>query len=385
MRWGLGFILFVASVAHSAAPSPLELEAKIALGEVHGRIDHLAFDPARQRLYVAELGNDTVGVVDLKSHSALHNISGMKEPQGIGYVPSTDTLYIANAGDGTVRLFQGADLVPAGQIPLGDDADNVRVDDASHRLYVGYGSGALAVIDTASRKKIADVPLKAHPESFQVDSKGQRIYINVPDASRIAVVDRAIGKEVASWPTNSYQSNYPMALDPIRGHVIAVFRHPAVLAEFDDKSGRIVSSTETCGDSDDVFVDAKRDQLYVSCGEGFIEVFARNGEGYRTLGRTATALGARTSLFAPSIDRLFVAVRATQGAPASIWVYRPTASPSEAPTVGPVRDPGNVVFVCEQGSVKSLMASLYFNARAQERDLRYRSIARGVTPDAAVP
>jgi len=153
----------------AAESAALEIESKIPLGDVRGRIDHLAVDLHRQRLYVAELGNNSVGVIDLKDRKAIRTLTGLAEPQGVGYVPSTDTLYVANAGDGSVRLFQGAQLTAAEQIDLGDDADNVRVDDATHRVLVGYGSGALAVIDTDTRAKIADIRLKGHPESFQLD------------------------------------------------------------------------------------------------------------------------------------------------------------------------------------------------------------------------
>ena len=126
---------------------PLQLEAKISLGEVRGRIDHMAIDLARQRLFVAELGNDTVGIVDLKNEKVIRTMGGLKEPQGVGYLPSTDALYVANAGDGSVRIFSGADYAAAGQIDLGEDADNIRVDSAANQLLVGYGNGGLAVID----------------------------------------------------------------------------------------------------------------------------------------------------------------------------------------------------------------------------------------------
>src|SRR6202140_5833467 len=139
--------------ARADSTPPLVLESKIPLDHVRGRIDHLTADIARQRLYVAELGNNTVGVVDLKNHAVSRTLSGFHEPQGIGYEPTTDTLYVANGGDGTVALFQGPELTPAGKISLGDDADNVRVDAATHRVLVGYGAGALAVIDAMSRKK----------------------------------------------------------------------------------------------------------------------------------------------------------------------------------------------------------------------------------------
>jgi YVTN family beta-propeller protein len=304
-------------------PHPLSLEAKIPLGQIKGRIDHLAMDATRQRLYVAELGNDSVGVIDLKDAKSVRTITGLREPQGIGYVPSSDTLYVANAGDGSVRLFHGAELTPIGQIALGEDADNIRVDDAAHRVFVGYGSGSLAVIDTTSQTKIADIKLKAHPESFQLERGGQRIFVNVPDAQQIAVVDRSANRQVASWPTNGLRANYPLALDESGGQVLVVFRHPAKVGAFSMNDGRLLSASATCGDSDDVFVDSKRRRVYVSCGEGFIDVLEPRAEGYASVERLPTSPGARTGLFVPAMDRFFLAVRATSTEPVAIWVYRP--------------------------------------------------------------
>ena len=167
--------------ARTASP-PLVLESKIPLGEVIGRIDHLGIDLKRQRLFVAELGNDSVGVVDLAAGRVLRTISGMSEPQGVAYVPFADSVYAANGGDGSVRVLRGEDLAPIGHIELGDDADNVRVDAARKRVLVGYGKGALAAIDPVSLSKTADIRLKAHPEGFQIDETGTQVFVNVPDA-----------------------------------------------------------------------------------------------------------------------------------------------------------------------------------------------------------
>jgi YVTN family beta-propeller protein len=241
----------------------------------------------------------------------------------VGYVAATDTLYVANAKGGAVLLFRGEALAPAGRIDLKDDADNIRVDADANRVYVGYGSGALAVIDPATQTALANIPLKAHPESFQLDPASSRIYVNVPDAHQIAVVDRAAQKQVAAWQVPEAGANFPMALDTEGKRVLAVFRHPPLLVALDAKSGRVAAKLGTCGDADDVFVDAKRKRVYVSCGAGYIEVFAAGGDGYTSIARLPTASGARTSLFVPALDRLYLAVRATASEPAAIWVYRP--------------------------------------------------------------
>jgi YVTN family beta-propeller protein len=319
-----GFVLLASATAfaQSGDKSPLKLEAKIPLGNVSGRIDHMAVDLKRQRLFVAELGNDTVGVVDLPNHSVIRTIPGLSEPQGVGYEPSTDTLYVANARDGSVQLFDGTDYKATGRIELGSDADNIRIDAAAKRVVIGYGGGALAIIDPATGSKLSDIPLKAHPESFQLDPDSGLAFVNVPGARAVAVVDRTIGKQVAAWPMDR-SGNFPMIMDRARGQILLVFRGPPMLAAFSMADGKPVATAETCGDSDDVFVDAKRGRIYVSCGAGYVDVFEANGSAYRKMARVPTAPGARTSYFVPELDRLFVAVRASTAVPAAIWVFRP--------------------------------------------------------------
>ncbi len=311
-----------ATSAQAEENGPLQLEAKILLGKVRGRIDHLAVDLKRQRLFIAELGNDSVGVVDLASRSVMCTISGLNEPQGVGYEPTTDTLFVANARDGSVKLFDGNDYKAKGQIELGSDADNVRIDAAAQRVIVGYGDGALAIVDASSRKKVRDVPLKAHPESFQIEPETGRIFVNLPDAHAVAVMDSHSGKQLANWPMDK-GGNFAMTVDYNRNRVLLVFRSPAELAVLSSTDGKPVAKAETCGDVDDLFIDAKRERVYVSCGTGYVDVFEIDGATYRGTARIPTATGARTSLFVPEMDRLFVAVRAGFAGSAAIWVFKP--------------------------------------------------------------
>jgi DNA-binding beta-propeller fold protein YncE len=308
--------------AHAAETAPLTVEATISLGDVPGRIDHLAFDPARLRLYVAELGNNSVGVVDLKAGRVLQTLRGLDEPQGIGYDPVTDAIYVANGGDGSVRVFSGADYQLLGSIALGADADNVRVDAAAHRIFVGHGPGGIAVIDATTRRRMADIPVGGHPESFQLEPGGPRLFVNVPDAGRIAVVSREPQPLATGWPTGDVRANYPMTLDAASQRLIVVFRRPARLRAYDWNSGRVTADVAACADADDVFVDALRRRAYVICGEGRVETLDAAGQ-YAHLGSLPTAVGSRTGLFVPELDRLFVAIRASRNEPAAIWAIRP--------------------------------------------------------------
>lgn len=307
--------------APQPAEPPLQLEGKIPLGAVRGRIDHMALDAERHRLFVAELGNGSMSVVDLEARKVVQRLGGMKEPQGIGYLRASDTLFVANGGDGSVRVFQGPEYAASGRIELGDDADNVRIDAAAGRVIVGYGGGALALIDPASHSRVADIRLPAHPESFQLDPASNSIYVNVPNRRAIAVVDREAGKQVASWPMSAGAANFPMALDAEARRVLVMFRSPARLGVFAMQDGAQVAVTEACGDADDLFLDATRHRIYVSCGEGAIDVI--DAQTYRRIARIPTVAGARTSFFAPELDRFMLAVRAAAREPAAIWLYRP--------------------------------------------------------------
>ena len=303
------------------APSPLVLERTIPLVGVSGRIDHLAIDTDHQRLFVAELGNGSVEAIDLASGRSLGRITGLDEPQGLGYLRKRDELVVATRGDGTLRFYRAADLTLEGSVKPGEDADDVRVDPGSGRVLVGYGH-ALALIDPSARRLLRSIPLPAHPEGFQLE--GDRAFVNLPGAGAVAVVDVANGHEVARWPNPGPRFNFPLASDGEGRRIAAVYRFPARLVLFDAGSGKVEQALDTCGDADDTFFDLGRGRLYVVCGAGAVDVFERRPPGYRPLARVSTRGGARTGLFSATLDRLYIAARAGGfGQPAAILVYRP--------------------------------------------------------------
>jgi DNA-binding beta-propeller fold protein YncE len=314
-------------VSLQAAPTqaPLALVGTIDLPRVEGRIDHLAVDTGARRLYVAALGSNTVEVLDLKNGNHLKSLSGFREPQGIAFLPDAKLIAVANGqGDG-LQFVDANDFHPTTAVRLGDDSDNVRYDPAAKRLFVGFASGALAAIDPANGKVLGEAKLAGHPESFQLERSGSRVFVNVPTANQIAVIDRAAMKVVATWPVVAATSNYPMALDEANHRIFVGCRRPAKVLVYDTTTGKESSSFDIVGDTDDLFYDAARKRLYVSGGEGYIDVFQeQDGGRFTRVAHTATAAGARTSLFVPDQSRLYLAVphRGTQKAEIRIYEAR---------------------------------------------------------------
>jgi DNA-binding beta-propeller fold protein YncE len=281
----------------------------IPLDGVEGRIDHFGLDAKGKRLFVSALGNDTVEVVDLTAGKVTHHIRNLRAPQGIGFAPEPNRLAVANDKDGSLRLYDGTSLLETVTVELKDDADNVRYDAVSRRFWVGYGDGGLAAIEPESGKQTANVKLDAHPESFQLETKGKRIFVNVPGAGQVAVVDRESGTLIAKFAPTEASANFPMALDEADHRLFIGCRRPAKLLVLDTETGKTVAALDIVGDTDDLFYDAAKKRIYVSGGEGRVTVISQtSADVYNVAGQVATAPGARTSFFVPETEALYVAV-----------------------------------------------------------------------------
>jgi len=322
----LAVILLVgAGAAVAAQSSPLVLKSVIPLPNVEGRIDHLAFDGSRGRLYVAALGNNSVEVTDTVNGIHVTTLPGFHEPQGIAVVPGNaidpaNAIAVANGNSGTLQIIDTLSYQTRRAVSIGGDADNVRYDQAAKRLYVAY-EGGLAVVDPATGQVVQRIAIPGHPESFQIERDGSRVFVNLPDTAKIVVADRKTGSVVAQWPETP-RANYPMALDESTHRLFVGYRQPATMVVYDTATGKAVATAPIPGDTDDLFYDSARKRLYVIGGEGYVDVLQRNGsDAFKRVARIATTTGARTGLFVPEQNRLYVAVphRGTQFAEVRVY------------------------------------------------------------------
>jgi len=319
---GLLFVLLIAVSAKGQGATVLRLEKEIPMPGVEGRIDHFSVDVSGQRLFVAALGNGSVEVLDVRPGKRSAEIQGLKEPQGVFYDPNTGQLYVASGGDGKLHIYNGKSLKEQATLEFGNDADNVRRDPQTGDIWVGYGDGGIGIVKGVGQK-VGSIGLGAHPESFQFSENGDRAYVNVPNKFGVIVIDRQKRAVASRWGLGASLANYPIAIDDTSRRLFVGCRLPARLVVLDVTSGRIVAELGTVGDADDVFYDKGRRLVYVIGGEGAAEIFRqRDPDHYERIDRVSTASGARTGLFVPSLDRLFVGVPHRGSQAARVLVYK---------------------------------------------------------------
>jgi DNA-binding beta-propeller fold protein YncE len=311
----------------------LSLETHISLPNVKGRIDHFSVDVKGQRLFVAAVDNHTVEVIDLKSGRRIHTITNLAEPQGVFYDPPTNRLFVACGLDGATKVFDGSTFQVLATAKFPDDADNIRYEERSKAVIVGYagakqlrkreeGTGGLGFLDLEG-KKTGDIVIDAHPESFQLERFGTRLFVNVPEKREIEVIDVAKRSLLARWPVAAGESNFPMALDEAGHRLFVGCWKPPQLAVFDTETGKQVATREIAGSTDDLFYDSSRHRIYVLTSKGFLELFEQKDPDHCNLiARYPTPPRSQTGLFVQEWGKLFVAAPAQGEGSAEVRVYQ---------------------------------------------------------------
>ncbi len=308
--------------APATRTQPLQLIQRIPVPGVAGRIDHFTAFPKRRLLIFAGLGNNSVEIVNTFEAKVVHSIKGLNEPQGVLYVPEFDKIFVANAGSGKVNVYDGKTYALRKSIDLGEesDTDNLRYDEATKRVFVGI-VGGIAMIDAATEAHV-DKDLKGsggHSESFQLEKKGSRVFVNVPDDGNVNVIDRKTGA-LAKWELNGAKANYPMALNEDDHRLFVITRRPPLLVVLNTDTGKEVARVPVGGSCDDVYFDAERKRIYALGGEGFISAVQQNDpDHYALSANIPTTVGVRTGIFFGT--SLYVGVPASGLEPAQIWNY----------------------------------------------------------------
>jgi DNA-binding beta-propeller fold protein YncE len=307
-----------------ASAAPLMLVRGIPIGPVAGEITDLELDYANQRLFALEADSGTIAVIDLPTGTVSQILRGLQAPRGLAHEPPNSQLYVA-LGDGKLAVLQGVPLRRTATVNIGSNLGRPYYDASSTQVYLGYGRRAIGVIDTAHNRTLPSIGLDGEPGPLAFENLGTRLFAGAVGEARILVADRAAGKQLGSWSTGKSSDAAALALDEDAGLLVVAFRQPAGLAWFDPTGGNLRGRTEACTEAAKLIIDSLRTRVYLTCGEGQIEIFQRGAAGnYSRIGAIDTQPGATAALLAPAGDRLYLAVPSAAGRGAEIRIYAPS-------------------------------------------------------------
>ncbi len=306
----LGVVLTSLLLASPApAAEPLELVQTIVLKGKAGKLDHLALDAKRERLFLANTVNGTLDIVDLKAGKLLKQIPGQTGIQGIAYAADLDRVFVGLGGGGLCNVFSGDEYKPLKTIKFSGDADNTRYDPATHLTFVAHDEKALGIIDAKSYAVSPDLKLPGAAEGFQIEAGRSRLYLSIPNPSQVLVIDTVKKEIVEKYPVKMASAAHPLALDEANKRIFIGCRTEPMVVVMDSDTGKEVASVGIPKDIDDLYYDSKRKKLYASCGDGFLTVIKQvSADKYELEEKIATVKQAKTSLFDAESSRLYLAV-----------------------------------------------------------------------------
>jgi DNA-binding beta-propeller fold protein YncE len=316
----LTLLALTALAADGQERPPLERIAVIE-SKGMGKLDHVCVDAKNARLFLANTGNNTLDVMDLKTNKLLKQVAGQNKIHGIAYVAELDRLFVGN-GEGVCNVLDGKDftLLKAHKVK---GADNVCYDPRTHHVFAA-GDEMVAVIDAKTLELVASVKIPGSPHGVEVASKHPRFYINTGPPSQVVVIDTNSNEIVARHMLPADKSIAPLALDEANNRIFVGSRNKPRVAVLDLESGKEIASV-TIGDNvDDLFYDAKAKRIYASCGGGTIAVIRQiDADRYEALTNVTTVKGAKTSTYDAGAQRLYLAVPRQEGKEGpEIWVYQ---------------------------------------------------------------
>jgi DNA-binding beta-propeller fold protein YncE len=313
----------LAGLSPAAEPSALDLVQTIVLKGKSGKLDHLALDAKRDRLFLANTTNGTLDVVDLKAGKLLKQIPGQSGIQGVAYAADLDRVFVGLGSGGLCNIFDGADYKPLKTIKF-PDTDNVRYDPARSQVYVAHAEKSLGVVDAKTYAVKADIKLPGAAEGFQVMPNQPRLFLIIPSPSQLVVIDPDKREVIATHPITKATNGHPIAIDDANHRLFVGCRKEPMVVVMDTETGKEIAGIPIPDGVDDMFYDAKRKRLYASCGDGLVAVIRQlDADRYELAERMSTAKQAKTSLYDADSNRLFVAVPRQEGKPGpEIRVYR---------------------------------------------------------------
>jgi DNA-binding beta-propeller fold protein YncE len=297
---------------------------------VKGRFDHLGIDAAGNRLFVVAEEAKEVLVFDLTTGKFIRDIK-VEHPHAVLYREDLNRIYITDEGKGVLNIYDGKTYEPVKTVALKVDADSIGYDAATKYLYIDNGGDnahetftMLSVVDTTAGTKLADIKIDGDTlEAMALEKSGDRLFLNNPAKNEVEVIDRRANKLVTSWPVKLGKSNATMALDESVHRLFVGCRSGAIVV-FDSQTGKELQALPVGKGVDDLMFDPATKRIYAaSGGTGAVDVYKETDpDHYQSLGHVPSGPGAKTGLFVPQLNRIFVPVPPRGTTPGEVYVYQ---------------------------------------------------------------
>lgn len=350
------------------------LENTIVLQNISGRLGHMAYSSKQGAIYLAALSNNTLEVIDLQGKKTIKSIKSLRQPIDVEYLPDLNVVLVACLGDGLCRAFNAGTYKEETSFRFDQNVSLVRYNPSLQTIYIGYGEGAIALVDANVLKYKSTIKLPVHPEAIAIDNSSDKMYVSLTKNSEIGVIDLKNNTLSTSLRLPDGAENYPLAYDKSNKRFFVGCRKPAKLMVLNAENGNKLAAIDIDEDVNELFYDEVRKQIYVTCGDGYLHIIKQEvkevkqqveksnatpgqksksspktgskaqkstkksprqpatsnkpqyrtvrQDSYATVARLFTASGARTSLFLPESNQLIVAAPASGDRDARLLVYR---------------------------------------------------------------
>jgi YVTN family beta-propeller protein len=294
---------------------PLKLVVTTPMPDFTGDFDHFGLDLKGNRLFLAAEDHKTVEVFDLRTGARVHSIEGFAHPLTMAYLPESDRLIVTNGDTDDLALVDCKSYKIINTLKLGKGVDHSAYNPVNKYLYVENGGGkdakihALAIVDTKSFKIVGEVPGLSGDsnEGMVIDRAGKKLYVNLTGSDEVGVIDLDTRQIIAKWPLPDAHVGHAIALDEPNHRLFTATRKPAQFIVFNTDTGKVVTSLPCAGVNSDMSIDFTRKRIYIT-GTDTASVFEqRDADHYEHIAEVPTAYRAKSSIFVPELNRLYVA------------------------------------------------------------------------------
>lgn len=297
--------------------SSVKLIESVDLPGYSGDFDHFAVDYDRNRLLLAAEDHGTLEVFDLKTSAHLRTVDGFGNPHSILVRKGAPTVLITDSEKQGATLRDADTYAKKQSVTLTPGSDTSKYDSAANVLYVVTGgkdvdmaTANLEAVNPDTGAKIGSISFKDnHVEAMAFVDSDPRLFINLTQTNKIAVVDRKTLKLIATWPVTPARQNAMVAFDPAQHRLYVVCRDPGMVVVMNSDTGALIDTLPAPLRSDEVQYDAEKHRLYVPGGEGYMGIYDTSDADHLKISeKVTTAPGAKTALLVPALHRLFLAV-----------------------------------------------------------------------------